>query len=98
MLSDALNTLGSSLPLDDDDWTGPLRRALDIAVAAGLHSRRAGRSRTCTACLCEHRRFTDAERYYADGFRYTDHHDIGVYVNCLRGSHVFMLEQSGPVG
>src|SRR5262249_53330877 len=33
--------------------------------------------------------------YYADGFKYTDEHDIGVYVNCLRGSRAFMLEQTG---
>jgi DNA-binding CsgD family transcriptional regulator/tetratricopeptide (TPR) repeat protein len=95
VLSDALNTLGCSLALDDGDWSGPIRQALDIAVAAGLHEQAGRAFANLHSISCEHRRFAEAERYYADGFRYTDEHDIGVYVNCLRGSRVFMLEQTG---
>jgi DNA-binding CsgD family transcriptional regulator/tetratricopeptide (TPR) repeat protein len=95
VLSDALNTLGCSLSLDDDDWTVPLRQALAIAVDAGLHEQAGRAFANLHSISCEHRRFGQAERYYADGFRYTDEHDIGVYVNCLRGSRVFMLEQTG---
>ena len=36
VLSDAVNTLGCCLSKGDDDWTVPLRQALDIAVAARL--------------------------------------------------------------
>jgi DNA-binding CsgD family transcriptional regulator/tetratricopeptide (TPR) repeat protein len=94
--SDALNTLGCSLSKGSDgDWTVPLRQALAIAVAAGLHEQ-AGRAFTnLYGILGDERRFREAEPYYADGLRYTDEHDIGVYANCLRGNHVFTLEQTG---
>jgi DNA-binding CsgD family transcriptional regulator/tetratricopeptide (TPR) repeat protein len=95
VLSDALNTLGCSLSLDDDGWKAPLRQALVIAVDAGLPEQAGRAFANLHSISCEHRRFAEAERYYADGFRYTDEHDIGVYVNCLRGSRVFMLEQTG---
>lgn len=95
VLSDALNTLGCSLSLDDGDWRAPLRQALEIAVDAGLPEQAGRAFANLHSISCEHRRFAEAERYYADGFRYTDEHDIGVYVNCLRGSRVFMLEQTG---
>jgi DNA-binding CsgD family transcriptional regulator/tetratricopeptide (TPR) repeat protein len=95
VLSDALNTLGCSLSVDDDDWWAPLREALAIAVGAGLPEQAGRAFANLHSISCEHRRFAEAERYYADGFRYTDEHDIGVYVNCLRGSRVFMLEQTG---
>ena len=95
VLSDALNTLGCSLSLDDGDWRPPLREALAIAVGADLPEQAGRAFANLHSISCEHRRFAEAERYYADGFRYTDEHDIGVYVNCLRGSRVFMLEQTG---
>ncbi|HEY7274793.1 MAG TPA: AAA family ATPase [Trebonia sp.] len=95
VLSDALNTVGCSLSLDDGDWRAPLREALAIAVGAGLPEQAGRAFANLHSISCEHRRFAEAERYYADGFRYTDEHDIGVYVNCLRGSRVFMLEQTG---
>jgi DNA-binding CsgD family transcriptional regulator/tetratricopeptide (TPR) repeat protein len=95
VLSDALNTLGCALALVDDDWRPPLQRALAIAVGAGLPEQSGRAFANLHSISCEHRRFAEAERYYADGFKYTDEHDIGVYVNCLRGSRVFMLEQTG---
>jgi DNA-binding CsgD family transcriptional regulator len=95
VLSDALNTQGCSLSLYDDDWRAPLREALAIAVGAGLPEQAGRAFANLHSISCEHRQFAEAERYYADGFRYTDEHDIGVYVNCLRGSRVFMLEQTG---
>src|SRR5690348_11414634 len=85
VLSDALNTMGCSLSLDDGDWRAPLREALAIAVGAGLPEQAGRAFANLHSISCEHRRFAEAERYYTDGFRYTDEHDIGVYVNCLRG-------------
>jgi DNA-binding CsgD family transcriptional regulator/tetratricopeptide (TPR) repeat protein len=95
VLSDALNTLGCCLSLDDDDWPVPLRQALDIAVAARLPEQAGRAFANLHSISCEHRRFAAAGQYYADGLRYTDEHDIGVYVNCLRGTQVFLLEQTG---
>jgi DNA-binding CsgD family transcriptional regulator/tetratricopeptide (TPR) repeat protein len=95
VLSDAMNTLGSCLANRDDDWTVPLRQALDIAVAAGLPEQAGRAFANLHSISAEQRRFAAAEQYYADGLRYTDEHDIGVYVNCLRGTQVFLLEQTG---
>jgi DNA-binding CsgD family transcriptional regulator/tetratricopeptide (TPR) repeat protein len=95
VLSDALNTLGCSLALVEGDWRPSLQRALTIAVDAGLPEQSGRAFANLHSISCEHRRFAEAERYYADGLKYTDEHDIGVYVNCLRGSRVFMLEQTG---
>ena len=95
VLSDALNTLGCSLSHGDDDWTVPLRQALDIAVSARLPEQAGRAFANLHSISCEHRQFAAAERYYADGLRYTDDHDIGVYANCLRGTQVFLLEQTG---
>jgi DNA-binding CsgD family transcriptional regulator/tetratricopeptide (TPR) repeat protein len=95
VLSDAVNTLGSCLAKGDDDWTVPLRQALDIAVSAGLPEQAGRAFANLHGISCEQRRFSMAERYYADGLRYTDDHDIGVYANCLRGTQVFLLEQTG---
>jgi DNA-binding CsgD family transcriptional regulator/tetratricopeptide (TPR) repeat protein len=95
VLSDAMNTLGCCLADDDDDWTVPLRQALDIAVAARLPEQAGRAFANLHSISCEQRRFAAAEQYYADGLRYTDEHDIGVYVNCLRGTQVFLLEQTG---
>ena len=95
VLSDAVNTLGSCLAKGDDDWTVPLRQALDIAVSAGLPEQAGRAFANLHSISCEQRRFSMAEQYYADGLRYTDDHDIGVYANCLRGTQVFLLEQTG---
>jgi DNA-binding CsgD family transcriptional regulator/tetratricopeptide (TPR) repeat protein len=95
VLSDAVNTLGSCLAKSDDGWTVPLRRALDIAVSARLPEQAGRAFANLHSILAEQRRFAEAEQYYADGLRYTDDHDIGVYANCLRGTQVFLLEQTG---
>ena len=95
VLSDAVNTLGCCLAKGDGDWMVPLRQALDIAVSARLPEQAGRAFANLHSILAEQRRFAEAERYYADGLRYTDDHDIGVYANCLRGTQVFLLEQTG---
>jgi DNA-binding CsgD family transcriptional regulator len=95
VLSDAVNTLGSCLAKSDDDWKVPLRQALDIAVSARLPEQAGRAFANLHSISAEQRRFAEAEQYYADGLRYTDDHDIGVYANCLRGTQVFLLEQTG---
>ncbi len=95
VLSDAMNTRGCCLAKGDDDWGVPLRQALDIAVSARLPEQAGRAFANLHSILAEQRRFTEAEQYYAAGLRYTDDHDIGVYANCLRGTQVFLLEQTG---
>ncbi len=58
VLSDAVNTLGSCLAKGDDDWTVPLRQALDIAVAAGLPEQAGRAFANLHGISCEQRRFS----------------------------------------
>ena len=69
VLSDAVNTLGSCLAKGNDDWTVPLRRALDIAVSARLPEQVGRAFANLHGISCEQRRFTMAEQYYTDGLR-----------------------------
>jgi DNA-binding CsgD family transcriptional regulator/tetratricopeptide (TPR) repeat protein len=95
VLSEALNTQGCALADLGGDWTGPLERALEIAVASGLQEQ-AGRAYANLHVLyCSELRFTEAEPYFADGVAYCDEHDIGTFGICLRGEHTCTLEMLG---
>ena len=95
MLSEALNTQGCALACLGGDWTGPMERALQIAVAGGLQEQ-AGRAYANLHVLyCSELRFTEAEPYFADGVAYCDEYDIGTFGICLRGEHTGTLEMLG---
>jgi DNA-binding CsgD family transcriptional regulator/tetratricopeptide (TPR) repeat protein len=95
VLSDALNTLGCALSATGGDWTEPLNQAKAIAVSANLPEPAGRAFANIHGIYCDQRRFDEAERAYAEGVAYTDDHDIGMYANCLRGGHTFVLEQTG---
>ena len=76
VLSDALNTQGCSVSSMGGEWTGPLRRALEIALAAGLDEQ-AGRAFSNLYCIyLDQRRFAEAQQYFADGVAYCDERDV----------------------
>jgi DNA-binding CsgD family transcriptional regulator/tetratricopeptide (TPR) repeat protein len=96
-LSDALNTHGCSAALRGAgrEGTGYLRRALDIALSAGLPAQ-AGRA--YANLYATHRaqyEFAAAEPYYADGVAYCDEHDLRFYGNFLRSERTSFLEKTG---
>ncbi len=95
VLSEALNTHGCALACLGGDWTGPLERALEIAVAEGLHEQAGRAFANLHVLYCSELRFTEAERYFADGVAYCDEHDIGTFGICLRGEHTRTLEMLG---
>ena len=95
VLSEALNTRGCALAYLRGDWTGPLERALEIAVAEGLQEQ-AGRAYANLHVLyCGEMRFSEAEPYFAEGVAYCDDSDIGTFGICLRGEHTSTLEMLG---
>jgi len=94
-LSEALNTQGCALACLAGDWTGPLERALEIAVAEGLQEQAGRAFANLHALYCSELRFTQAEQYFADGVAYCDEHDIGTFGICLRGEHTGTLEMLG---
>ena len=95
VLSDALNTQGCALAGLGGKWTGPLKRALQIAVTEGLQAQAGRAFANLHSMHCSRLRFTEAEPYFADGTAYCDEHDIGTYGICLRGEHTCTLEMLG---
>jgi DNA-binding CsgD family transcriptional regulator len=95
VLSEALNTHGCALAGLGADWTGPLERALEIAVAEGLHEQAGRAFANLHVLYCSELRFTEAEPYFADGVAYCDESDIGTFGICLRGEHTGTLAMLG---
>ena len=77
------------------EWTGPLKRALEIAVAEGLQEQAGRAFANLHVLYCSELRFTEAEPYFADGVAYCDENDIGTFGICLRGEHTVTLEMLG---
>jgi DNA-binding CsgD family transcriptional regulator/tetratricopeptide (TPR) repeat protein len=95
VLSDALNVQGSSVASTGGEWTGYLRRALDIALAAGLENEAGRAFANLYCCYADQRRFAEAERYFTDGVAYCEEHEIGSHAAFLRGERVAALERTG---
>ena len=95
VLSDALNTQGCSLAMTGGEWTEKLRRALDVALSAGLDNW-AGRAFGNLYCMyAGQRRFAEAERYFIDGVAYCEEHDVDSFAAFLRGERAAALERTG---
>jgi DNA-binding CsgD family transcriptional regulator len=95
VLSDALNTQGCSIAHMGGDWIGYLRRALDLALSAGLDEQAARAFKNLHSRFADHRRFAEAEPYFADGVAYCDEHDLGSGTVFLQGERVAALERMG---
>ena len=95
VLSDALNTQGCSTAHTGGDWIGYLRRALDIALSAGLDEQAARAFKNLHSRYADHRRFAEAEPYFTDGVAYCDEHDLGSGTVFLQGERVAALERTG---
>ena len=95
VLSDALNTQGCSVAHTGGDWTSYLRRALDVALSAGLDEQAARAFKNLHGRYVDQRRFAEAEPYFTDGVAYCDEHDLGSGAAFLQGERVAALERTG---
>ena len=95
VLSEALNTQSCALACLGPDWSGPLERALEIAVAEGLQEQAGRAFANLHVLYCCELRFAEAEPYFTDGVAYCDENDIGTFGICLRGEHTRTLEMLG---
>jgi DNA-binding CsgD family transcriptional regulator/tetratricopeptide (TPR) repeat protein len=95
VLSDALNTQGCSIAHTGGDWPGYLRRALDLALSAGLDGQVARAFNNLYSRYANHRRFAEAEPYFTDGVAYGDEHNLGSGTAFLQGERVAALERMG---
>jgi DNA-binding CsgD family transcriptional regulator/tetratricopeptide (TPR) repeat protein len=95
VLSDALNTQGSSVARTGGEWEGYKRRALDVALSAGLDEQAGLAFANLHGSYVDRRRFAEAERCFIDGVAYCDEHDLGSHAAFLRGNRAIALEQAG---
>jgi DNA-binding CsgD family transcriptional regulator/tetratricopeptide (TPR) repeat protein len=92
--SDALNTQAASRSAQGLDWSGQMRRALDIALAGGHHIE-AGRAYTNLVGIhAGQREFAEAERYLEPGIAFCVEHDVTTYAICMRGEQGNILERT----
>jgi DNA-binding CsgD family transcriptional regulator/tetratricopeptide (TPR) repeat protein len=94
-LSDALISQGCSVSYTGGEWAGYLRRALDIALSAGLDEQAARAFKNLHSMYVDRRQFAEAEPYFTDGVAYCDEHDIGSHAAFLRGERAAVLERTG---
>ena len=69
VVSDALNTEGCALAAADQDGTGRLHEALQIAMAEGLEEQAGRAYANLHALCCGQHRFAEANRWFTDGDR-----------------------------
>ncbi|HEX5298919.1 MAG TPA: helix-turn-helix transcriptional regulator, partial [Streptosporangiaceae bacterium] len=76
------------------DWSGQMRRALDIALAGGHHIE-AGRAYTNLVGIhAGQREFAEAGRYLEPGIAFCVEHDVTTYAICIRGEQGNILERT----
>jgi len=95
VLSDALNTQGCSVADTGGEWTGYLRRALNVALSAGLDEQATRAFKNLCGSYVDEQRFAEAERYFTEGVAYCEEHDIGSHAAFLRGQQAVALERTG---
>jgi DNA-binding CsgD family transcriptional regulator len=95
VLSDGLNTQGCSVQRLGGQWTSYLRRALDVALSAGLDEQAGRAFKNLYGKYVDEWRFAEAERYFIDGVAYCDEHDLGSGAAFLQGERVAALERTG---
>lgn len=95
VLSDALNTQGCASACLGREWTGLLRRALEIAVSEGLDEQAGRAFSNLYSTYCVQRKFAEGERHCLDGIAYCDKHDITTWGTSLRAQRTSALERTG---
>lgn len=95
VLSDALDTEGCAQAMTGGDWPALLRRAIDVAVAAGREEQAGRAYANLHALRNAERRFAEADRWYTEGVAYCDDHDVGTFGTCLRGERTSWLDRQG---
>jgi DNA-binding CsgD family transcriptional regulator len=95
VLSDALNTQACSLANIGQEWTGTLRRALDLALDHGLDVQAGRAYGNLYATLLGERRFAEADPVYVAGIAHCDEHDMTSHAVFLRSERAGQLERTG---
>ena len=96
--SSALDTQAACMAAQDLEWTGQMRRALDIALAGDHHDQAARAFANMGEIHVLKREFAQSERCLAEGIQYCDEHNLTTYAFRLLGSRSAMLHYTGRWG
>jgi DNA-binding CsgD family transcriptional regulator/tetratricopeptide (TPR) repeat protein len=95
VISDALNTEGCAVGNAGGDGLPLLRRALDVALAAGKEVQASRAYSNLYSVGIGTRRFAEVERVFVEGVAYLDERDMVTFATCLRGQRAGALELTG---
>jgi len=93
--SRAATTEAQAVWLAGGDWEPVLRRALSIALENGVEYEAGFAYTNLHELHCGSRDYAQADPYFHDGVAYCEDHDLGTYLNCLRGVRTASLERLG---
>jgi DNA-binding CsgD family transcriptional regulator len=95
VISDCLAAEAQIDRVAGNDWTVPMRAALEIALSGG-HEYRVGENfATMYWMCCGDLRHEEGEQIYRQAMAYCDAHDIGTSSNCVRADHAGLFEKLG---
>ena len=95
VISDSLNVEARIVQAMGNDWTVPIRAALEIALSGG-HELRAGNAFANMYWMyCDELRHEEAEQIYHEALAYCDVHDIGTSADFLLGVRAEVFEKLG---
>jgi DNA-binding CsgD family transcriptional regulator/tetratricopeptide (TPR) repeat protein len=95
VISDSLNLEAQVIRAMGNDWTVPMRAALELALSGG-HEYRAGGVFVFTYWMyCGELRHDEGEQIYHQAMTYCDVHDIGTSLNCLLAERAGVFEKLG---
>ena len=95
LLATAYNTIGGVKAWQGEDGVPDLRRALEMALAAGDDEQVGRAYANLQETLARDYELAEAERVFDAAMEYLGEHDLGVYEHCLRGSQGLLLDRAG---
>ena len=95
VIGDSLGAEAQIVRAKGNDWTVPMRAALEIALSGG-HEYRVGETFAGLYWMyCGDLRNEEGEQIYNQAMAYCDVHEIGTSSNCLLGDHAGVFEKLG---
>jgi DNA-binding CsgD family transcriptional regulator/tetratricopeptide (TPR) repeat protein len=95
VVSDSLNIEAQVVRATGNDWTLPMRAALEAALSGGHEYRAGGVFVNMYWMYCGELRHEEGEQIYDQAIAYCDVHDIGTSANCLLAERAGVFEKLG---
>jgi DNA-binding CsgD family transcriptional regulator/tetratricopeptide (TPR) repeat protein len=95
VVSDTLNTEGGALEARGEDGVPMLEAALRTALDGNAEDQATRAYTNLVAVLGNAYQLTEAMAFVAEGTKYGEDRDLTMQLNCLRGSHIELLQRAG---